>query len=185
MKKIVMDLDAYKGNYAMHCPTEASAWLFCGFLNENGRFCHDKTSYSVKSSWAILKENTVYFFNEGRIGTLATAEMSEYTILEIDDFIKNKNWIAWEVNSRDDSGAVKEYVGRFHEKLTDNLVLDISFYVGLDDSNNWRLMQISPFYREPIVSSCFSAITGKKMAEIEVQKIFDGMGQLVNENMYS
>lgn len=110
-----MDLDAYKGNYVMHCPTEASAWLFCGFLNENGRFCHDNTSYSVKSSWAILKENTVYFFNEGRIGTLATAEMSGYTI----------------------------------------------------------------------VSRCFSAITGKKLAEIEVQKIFDGMGQLVNENMYS
>ena len=88
MKKIVMNLDEYKGNCAMHCTTEESAKLFCNFLNEMGRFWNDGTSYLAVSYWNNCKENTLYFFNEGLYGDYRFRD-EKCTILEIEDFIQD------------------------------------------------------------------------------------------------
>lgn len=87
MKKVVMNLDDYKGTYVMHCPTEESAKLFCEFLYENGRAWKSGDSYLLKTSWENYEEDTVYFFNEGTYGRIDIAEELGYRVLEIEDFI--------------------------------------------------------------------------------------------------
>ena len=80
MKKVVMNLEDYKGNYAMHCPTKESAKLFCNFLDENGREWENGRSYKEYTFWGVYK-------NEGMFNGAERDEEEELTILEIDDFI--------------------------------------------------------------------------------------------------
>lgn len=88
MKKIVMNLDDYKGNYVMHCPTEESAKLFCEFLHKNGRRWLPSLPYTAKNYWSTYGVCTVYFFNNELYGEIIDAERNGYKILEIEDFIQ-------------------------------------------------------------------------------------------------
>lgn len=88
MKKVVMNLEDYKGKYVMHCPTEESAKLFCEFLHKNGRRWLPSLLYTAKTYWSIYGVRTVYFFNQELYGEIIDAEMKGYKILEIEDFIQ-------------------------------------------------------------------------------------------------
>ena len=84
MKKVVMDLEDYKGEYAMHCPTKESAKLFCNFLDENGRKWENGENYKDETNWDLFRTDNIYLFNEGLVDCRA---LSSYKILEIEDFI--------------------------------------------------------------------------------------------------
>lgn len=84
VKKVVMNLDDYKGSYAMHCPTEELAKLFCDFLDENGRKWENGENYKDETKWDLFRTDNIYLFNEGLVDCRA---LSSYKILEIEDFI--------------------------------------------------------------------------------------------------
>lgn len=88
MTKVVMNLEDYKGKYAMHCHDLDSANLFCDFLNENGRCWESGEKYTTYSPFVYFKDKTVYLFNKGLYGDIETAKYYGYTILEIEDFIQ-------------------------------------------------------------------------------------------------
>lgn len=88
MKIISIDLKQYKGKkVAMHCPEEWQAILFCQFLNNLGLCWSAGNSYNKTNYWQDNTVNTVYYFNEGSYGTVASARMNGYRILEISDYI--------------------------------------------------------------------------------------------------
>lgn len=88
MKKVVMNLEDYKGKYAMHCPTEWSAKLFLDFLYKNSLKWHDVKWYCKALNFSIGINDAVYYFNKGEFGGRWVAEKEGYKILEIDDFIQ-------------------------------------------------------------------------------------------------
>lgn len=88
MKKVVMNLEDYKGKYAMHCPTEWSAKLFLDFLYKNSLKWHDVKLYCKALNSSIGINNAVYYFNTAIFGGIEYAERNGYKILEIEDFIQ-------------------------------------------------------------------------------------------------
>ena len=84
------NIEAFAGDYAMHCKTEKEAIDFCTYLDRNDRCWRTAALYINNTMWNILKENTVYYFNEGIFGDVETAKRGNYTILEWSDYM-NKN----------------------------------------------------------------------------------------------
>ena len=83
------NINDYKGNYVMHCKTEAEAKDFCRYLNSVGRkWCGDK-SYLEKTCYHDYCSDTVYYFNVGTYGSKKHIK-ENYTILEWSDFMNNR-----------------------------------------------------------------------------------------------
>ena len=83
------NINDYKGNYVMHCKTEAEARDFCRYLNSVGRkWCSD-TSYLEKTCYHDYCSDTVYFFNVGTYGSKKHIK-EIYTILEWSEFINEE-----------------------------------------------------------------------------------------------
>ena len=65
--------DTQNLTFAMHCKTVKEAESFCGLLDREGRTLKfspngEGTSYlENKKLWFLYEENTVYYFNKGRI----------------------------------------------------------------------------------------------------------------------
>jgi hypothetical protein len=84
------EINDYKGNYAMHCKTEAEAKSFCKYLHEHGRRWNDGGHYKNSTQWEIYGADTIYFFDEGMFGHInGGSSLDGYTILEWSDFMDN------------------------------------------------------------------------------------------------
>ena len=81
------NIEAFAGDYAMHCKTEKEAIDFCTYLDKHDRCWSTADLYINNTMWNRLKENTVYYFNEGTFGDIETAKRENYTILEWSDYI--------------------------------------------------------------------------------------------------
>ena len=78
----------YKGKFAMHCKTAKEAKEFCRYMHSHGRMWNSFDSYADKTNWnEYFKEQTVYYFNDGRCGTVEFAKECGYTVLEWEDYV--------------------------------------------------------------------------------------------------
>lgn len=94
-----------------------------------------------------------------------------------------KNRLDWYVSGTDVWDNVRRYKAIFDERITDDIRFYISYNVFMDNSDEWYLgiIQTSPnINASPITIKCYDPEIGKKMAEDELQKIFDGMKKLLN-----
>ena len=80
------DINNYKGNYAMHCKTEAEAKEFCDYLNSIGKTWQNGASYAVITNWDDDAESACYNFNHGSCASIGFYRRHNYTILEWSDF---------------------------------------------------------------------------------------------------
>ena len=94
-----------------------------------------------------------------------------------------KNRLEWYVDGRNMRGEPVVYKAVFKAKITDNIRFDITFTISFNAQNDWQLaiFQYEPNHDDiPIVIRCGFPEIGKKMAEDELQKIFDGMKKLLD-----
>lgn len=130
------NIEAFAGDYAMHCKTEKEAIDFCTYLDKHDRCWRTADLYINNTMWDRLKENTVYYFNEGTFGDIETAKRENYTILEWSDYIdKNPSIFTKEDLKTGDillrrDGAVEIYNGEL-----DMLILQEDW----DDPSHIRL----------------------------------------------
>ena len=80
------DINDYKGNYAMHCKTEAEANEFCDYLHSIGKQWHRGSPYCNNTKWNTYKKETCYNFNENCYGDIEFYTLIDFTILEWSDF---------------------------------------------------------------------------------------------------
>ena len=85
------NIDAFAGKYAMHCKTEKEAIDFCTYLDKHDRCWRTADLYINNTMWDRLKENTVYYFNEGTVGRLQIAKEQNYIILDWSNYM-NKDY---------------------------------------------------------------------------------------------
>ena len=130
------NIDAFAGHYAMHCKTEKEAIDFCAYLDKHDRCWRTADLYINNTMWDRLKENTVYYFNEGTVGHLQIAKEQNYIILEWSAYIdKNPSIFTKEDLKTGDvllrrDGAVEIYNGEL-----DMLILQEDW----DDPSHIRL----------------------------------------------
>lgn len=147
MKKVVMNLDDYKGDYCMHCPTEESAKLFLDFLNKNGRKWITNDSYE-ETYWETFKELTVYSFNEGGYCKLNYYKDRGYEILEIDDFIGDVPVTREEIENRIFKQA-KDIFRLYKMYNPDGEYLALAFVAGDDDKNKFAVIANNDYLEYP------------------------------------
>lgn len=96
-----------------------------------------------------------------------------------------KNRLKWYVNGTDVWGNVRRYKAIFDARITDSIRLYISYNVYMDNSDEWcfSVIQTSPSCNVNKNIKCYDPDVGKKMAEEELQKIFDGMKKIFEERI--
>lgn len=90
-------------NVVMHCPTEEQAVAFLGYLHDIGRHWCDGESYNNCTKYEVYRENTVYYFNEGRFGNI---RYTRGLILEFEDF-------DWSEDDIEDSDDLTDFLNNF------------------------------------------------------------------------
>lgn len=95
MKRFCIE-DYFLKNVAMHCPTEEQAVAFLSYLHDIGRYWCDGESYKNCTKYEVYRENTVYYFNEGRFGSSKYSD--RVVILEFEDF----DWSEDNIEDSDD-----------------------------------------------------------------------------------
>lgn len=85
----------------------------------------------------------------------------------------------WKI-SQEWNEEIREYRSVFEAKITDSIYIFITYRVYYEIADNkWYLLPDSNFsFRK----ECNDPDTGKRMAEEELQKIFDGMRKLLDED---
>ena len=79
-------LEDYPGDYyAMHCPEEWQAKIFCKYLNDNDLKWNNGESYLDKTRWGTWGFDSVYCFNEGAVEDLKRV-LKVRRILSFSDF---------------------------------------------------------------------------------------------------
>ena len=93
-----------------------------------------------------------------------------------------KNRLDWRVDGTDVWGNVRRYKAIFDARITDTISFYISYTVYMDNADEWRfcIVQTSPSCDVNSSIKCYDPEIGKKMAEDELQKIFDGMKKLLD-----
>ena len=94
-----------------------------------------------------------------------------------------KNRLSWYVNRRDVFDRIRGYAADFEAKITDDIHFYIGYYVFMNNADEWCLgiIQTAPNNNAaPITIKCYDPEVGKKMAEDELQKIFNGMQALLD-----
>lgn len=93
-----------------------------------------------------------------------------------------KNRLNWRIDGTDVWGNVRRYKAIFDARITNTIRFYIGYNVYMDNANEWRfnITQSSPNCNISDSIKCYSPEIGKKMAEDELQKIFDGMEKLLN-----
>ena len=81
------NIEAFAGDYAMHCKTEKEAIDFCTYLHKNGRHWRSGDFYIDDTMWDRHGDNTVYYFNIGICGHIHIAKEEGYTILEWSNYM--------------------------------------------------------------------------------------------------
>ena len=95
------NIDAFAGDYAMHCKTEKEAIDFCIYLQKHGRCWNTGDLYTDTSMWNRLGSDTVYYFNEGVFGNICSAKEAGYTILEWEDFMNSNTFTKADLQTGD------------------------------------------------------------------------------------
>ena len=85
------NIEDYKGKYAMHCKTENEAEIFCKYLHSIGHKWNSGDSYLLEKCWNDYEEATCYEFNKDCYCSKRYFKEKGYTILEMEDFIEEKN----------------------------------------------------------------------------------------------
>lgn len=93
-----------------------------------------------------------------------------------------KNQLNWRVDGTDVWGNVRRYRATFDVRITDTIKIYISYNVYMDNADEWRfgIIQTVPSCELKPSIKCYNPEIGKKMAEDELQKIFDGMKKLLD-----
>lgn len=93
---MIFKLEDYKNSddktYCMHCETLDEAESFCNFLHSQGRKWRGGTSYLPEDVWRYNREDTVYYFNVGTLGSYKKAKtykLPKVIILEWSDFMED------------------------------------------------------------------------------------------------
>lgn len=95
-----------------------------------------------------------------------------------------KNRLNWYVNHTDIRDNVRGYEAIFEAEITNDIYFYISYNVFMNNADEWYLgiIQIAPNRNaEPITIKCYEPEIGKKMAEDQLQKIFDGMKGILDK----
>lgn len=99
------------------------------------------------------------------------------------ELIDVKNRLNWHVEQTDARDNIRCYRAIFEATITHDIDFYIGYRVFMDNSNEWYLgiIQTAPnIDANPITIKCYTPEIGKKMAEDELQKIFDGMKKLLD-----
>ena len=93
-----------------------------------------------------------------------------------------KNRLEWYVERKNMRGVPVVYRAEFKAKITKSIEFYIAYTISLTANNDWQFVA---FYYLPdgvpaVIKNCYTIEIGKKMAEDELQKIFDGMKKLVD-----
>lgn len=93
-----------------------------------------------------------------------------------------KNHLNWYIAGKNMKDEPVIYRANFREKITSNIEFYISYTISLTENNDW---QFSIFYYlpdniPPIVQKCHTIEVGKQMAEHELQKILNGMKNILS-----
>ena len=88
----------------------------------------------------------------------------------------------WSETIVDNVGIVHEYAAEFELYITDRICLHINYYVTQDNSNQWWLGIIGG-NSDPTAPAttirCNDPNSGKQLAQEDVQKILDGIKNVV------
>lgn len=87
------NIEAFAGDYAMHCKTEKEAIDFCIYLHKHGRCWSTGALYTDTSMWNRQGSDTVYYFNLGTFGNIHSAKKNDYVILEWSDYMDKEHSI--------------------------------------------------------------------------------------------
>ena len=98
------------------------------------------------------------------------------------ELIGVKNRLNWYVDQTDVRDNVRGYSAIFDARITDTIRFYIRYRVYMNNADEWRfvIIQTSPDCDASASVKCYNPEIGKKMAEDELQKIFDGMEKLLN-----
>ena len=98
------------------------------------------------------------------------------------ELIGVKNRLNWYVDQTDVRDNVRGYSAIFDARITDTIRFYIRYRVYMNNADEWRflIVQTSPECDVSASVKCYNPEIGKKMAEDELQKIFDGMEKLLN-----
>ena len=93
-----------------------------------------------------------------------------------------KNRLNWRVDGTDVWGNVRSYCATFDARITDTIKIYIRYNVYMNNADEWRfsIIQTVPICELKPIIKCYDPEIGKKMAEDELQKIFDGMKKLLD-----
>lgn len=103
MKK-VFNFDDCKGRYVMHCKNFKEANDFCQVMDKAGKVWCNGDKYIENIKYDEYMSNTVYYFNEGKYGTLPLVDRKHNIILEWSDFM-HSNFISIEIDPTDPKQA--------------------------------------------------------------------------------
>ena len=95
--------DYCNDDVVMHCPTEEQAVTFLSYLHDIGRCWCDGESYNHCTKYEVYHEDTVYYFNEGRFGTIRGCRG---VTLEFEDF-------DWSEDNIEDSEELTVFLNNF------------------------------------------------------------------------
>ena len=98
------------------------------------------------------------------------------------ELIGVKNRLKWYVDQTDVRDNVRGYKAIFDARITDTIRFYIGYRVYMNNHDEWCLsiVQTSPDCNPRASIKCYNPEIGKKMAEDELQKIFDGMKKLLD-----
>ena len=98
------------------------------------------------------------------------------------ELIGVKNRLKWYVDQIDMRDNIRGYRAIFDTRITDTIRFYIGCRVYMNNFGEWCLfiVQIAPDCNTIASVKCYNPEIGKKMAEDELQKIFDGMKKLLN-----
>lgn len=93
----------------MHCRTEYEANTFLVALSRLGRTWLTGREYMEYNNFNDNKENTVYYYNEGRYGSIERVNRTTTTIFEFSDY----NWDIYEDNYELSDGDLETFINGF------------------------------------------------------------------------
>lgn len=94
------------------------------------------------------------------------------------------NHLNWYIDRRDVFDHIRGYKAIFDARITKDIRFYISYNVFMNNADEWCLsiIQTAPnINANPITIKCYDPEIGKKMAEDELQQIFNGMQKLIND----
>lgn len=93
MAEFIFPINDYKDTedqrFAMHCESEEEARIFLEFLDSIGRRWASGESYTNHNNYfyRYRDHGPCYYFNEGRVGSVESASITDAIILEFSDLL--------------------------------------------------------------------------------------------------